>query len=482
MKSGNRKSLVGVAKRAKAQDAAHRTSDSFTNFIARLGYGQNNQLSASYYNFDYLTKNRTQLEAMYRTAWLIGQAVDCPAEDMTRAGIEIIGSLKPEQVEDIQASILDLQLWAQLCNGVRWARLFGGAIGVILIDGQDVSTPLRVDTIGKGQFKGLLVLDRWMVQPSLGNLITELGPELGRPKFYEVIADAMALPHMKIHHTRVIRFEGMELPYYQKLVENGWGQSVVERIHDRIIAFDSTTMGAAQLVYKAHLRTIKIQGLRDLVSQGGKLFEGLMKQIDTMRMTQSNEGITLLDGEDEFETQSYTFSGLSDILLQFAQQIAGALQIPLVRLLGQSPAGLNSTGEGDLRTYYDNIAKKQETDLRIPLRKLLDITMRSLGIAPPKDFAFKFRPLWQVTETEKADIASKDASAVGDAYDRGIISQATALRELRQSSYVSGRFSNITDEDIEAADTVPSANQVLAGGETEENEQGSQLNDEVAAD
>lgn len=453
-----KKSVAGVARRIRSEDKKWRstlTADSFVNFSAKLGYGAGNQLSASRYQFDFLTRNRTQLEAMYRTSWIIRQAVDCGAEDMIRAGIEFEGTLPPDAIDELDAAMLDLQVWQRLCDTARWARLFGGCIAVMLIDGQDVSKPLKLDSIGEGSFKGLLVLDRWLVQPTLSDLITEMGPEMGLPKYYQTVSDAQALAGMKIHHTRVLRMDGLTLSYYQNLAENGWGESIIENIHDRVVAFDSTTMGAAQLAYKAYLRTLKIKDLRDIVAVGGPSFEGLVKTIEFMRYAQSNEGLTVVDGEDEFETHQYSFAGLSDIILQMAQQLSGALQIPLVRLLGQSPAGLNSTGESDLRTYYDNVKRMQEQKLRRPVSRLLDVMTRSLGIELPPDFKFNFRPLWILKEEEKADIATKDATTIQTAFDGGLISQKVAMKELKQSSKVSGRFSNITDEDIEAADDQP---------------------------
>ena len=456
-----RKSVAAVARKARAEDAKHRTSDSFQNWIANLGYGQNNQLSASSYVFNYLTRNRTQLEAMYRTSWLVRQAVDSAAEDMTQAGVYFEGTIAPDDADLMHSTMMDMQIWQQLCDTIRWARLFGGCVAVMLIDGQNMSTPLNMDTIGPGQFKGLLVLDRWLVQPTLTDLITDFGPELGQPKRYQVVADAQALATMNIHHTRVLRMDGMTLPYYQKLVEMGWGESIIEVLYDRLLAYDSATMGAAQLLFKAHLRTIKIDQYRDIISTGGVAYQALLNQMQTIRLMQSNEGLTVLDKEDEFEVHQQSFTGLDTTLLQFAQQVSGALQIPLVRLLGQSPAGMNSSGESDLRTYYDAIRKTQEQKLRRPLTRLFDVIARSLEIDLPPDFGFHFNPLWMLQETEKADIANKDVSAINAAFESGLISQATAMKELRQASRVTNRFTNITDDEIADADSeVPDASEI----------------------
>ncbi|SXY43388.1 phage-associated protein, family [Klebsiella pneumoniae] len=99
----------------------------------------------------------------------------------------------------------------------------------------------------------------------------------------------------------------MKLPYQQKITENEWGMSIVERIFDRLTSYDSTSVGAAQLAYKAHLRTAKIKKLREIIATGGKAFEALIKNMEMVRQYQTNEGMSLFDSEDEFETHSYSF-------------------------------------------------------------------------------------------------------------------------------------------------------------------------------
>jgi phage-related protein (TIGR01555 family) len=101
-----------------------------------------------------------------------------------------------------------------------------------------------------------------------------------------------------------------------------------------------------------------------------------MRHLDMIREFQTIEGMTLMDGSDKFETHSYSFAGVADVLLRFAEQVSGATGIPLVRLFGQSPAGFN-TGDGDLENYYSRVNSLQERRLRRHVRKLLDISWRS---------------------------------------------------------------------------------------------------------
>ena len=447
--------LVKKEAEAVAEAAPAKTTDSFQNFEQNLGLGANNAMSSSSYGFNPITRNRTLLEWIYRGSWLGGVAVDVKADDMTRGGVDIIGEMEPDNVQAIEEESVNLNIFGKINEASKWGSLYGGAVAVILIDGQDVSTALREDTVKKDQFKGLLVMDRWMVQPSLENLVTDLGPHLGEPKYYRVTAMAPALVNQNIHYSRIIRFEGVKLPYWQRVMENLWGLSVLERMYDRMIAFDSATTGAAQLVYKSYLRNYKIKGLRQVVATGGDALAGLTQYVEMMRRFQGIEGMTSIDGDDEFASESHgAFGGLSDILMRFMEQCAGAIQIPLVRFFGQSPSGF-STGDTDLRNYYDEVKQLQERDLKVGVTKIYKIMALSLGLEIPKGFGINFRSLWQLSDPEKSDIASKNVDTVSRANEAGIIGNKTSLQELKQQSKITGIFTNITEEDIEAAENEP---------------------------
>lgn len=463
MRKQSIKGAVAAATRedAKARKAMHTgtqisaaSHDSFVNFAQKMGMGADNPLTSGTYGYNPITRNRTLLEWIHRGSWLGGVAVDLVADDMTRAGIDFVTDIDPVDQEKMEHTATRLDVWGKINEVIRWSRLYGGCLGVMLIDGQDPATPLRLETVGPDQFKGLLVLDRWMVEPSLSDLVTDYGPHLGLPKLYTVQANAPALRGKAIHHSRcAYRLEGIQLPMQQRLTENLWGISVLERLYDRMIAFDSASTGAAQLVFKSYLRTLKIDGLRDIVAAGGQAMNGLMAYTEVMRRFQGMEGITLLDLKDEFEVQGHSaFSGLSDALTQFGQQLSGALQIPLVRLFGQSPAGLNSTGESDIRTYYDHIRQQQRRHMMVGTTTIYQLLAQSEKIKLPDDFSLDFASLWELDEVQKADVGSKTTTTVSTAFSDGLIGRQTALKELRQSSRITGLFTNITQEMIDEAD------------------------------
>lgn len=459
-----------VAETQAATVARGSVGDSFQNFAAQVGMGTGNLTDGSQYGFGLQSRNRINLEAAYRSSWICGLVIDVVAQDMTRAGIDLQASdLPPDDAKKIHNAFDKLRIWSSLCEGVQWSRLYGGAIAVMLIDGQKPDTPLNVDRIAPNAFKGLLVLDRWQISPTVNDLVEEYGPDLGLPKYYLVQQNAPALRGLNVHYSRVIRLEGLKLPYQQKVTENGWGQSVLERLWDRITAFDSTTEGAAQLVYKAHLRVIKIKSMRANVAQGGAALKGLVAQVEMMRSMQRNEGITMMDSEDAFEAHAYTFSGLDKILEKFGEQISGATQIPLVRLFGQSPSGMNSSGESDLRTYYDGINQQQDAALRLPIgSRLLPVIAKSvLNKSMPDGVGFDFVPLWQMSAEQKATVTGAVVEAISKAEAMGVLSPQVILKELRHLSMATGTFTHISDKDINAAEDEPPDPTELIAAEAE---------------
>lgn len=454
----------GPIPKATVQDAAifknQPARDGFDNFVSRLGLNNDNTLSAGTYTFNLITRNRVKLEAAYRGSWLAGVIVDSVAEDMTRAGLDVTTNEADEDLKDLYNAMSRLQVWRSIENLIKWGRLYGGALGVIQIKGQSLKSPLDLDTIGKDQFQGIVVYDRWALNPVLNEVI-DSGPEMGLPAYYQIVtqlnAGAPQAPQANgsvlIHHSRVIRYTGIDLPFFQAITEMMWGESVIERLYDRIISFDNASLSTAQLVDRANLRTVKVKSLREIISIGGPANEALLKQFEMMRLMQVNEGLTLIDSEDEFQSTAYSFTGLSDTLLQLMQQISGGCSIPLIRLFGQSPSGLSANGEGDIRMYYDNINAQQESKLRTAFEVLLKVLWRStFDTEAPKDLEFQFTPLWQMSATDKANVSKTNTETVLGALEANAISLPTAMKELRQMSGDTGLFSNITDEDVSEAE------------------------------
>ena len=461
-KKHNRTTTQPAAPAAKGTAKA----DDFVNFMSRLGLGAPNlQTATQYQPMQMLTQTWQVLVDMYCQSWIVGKIVGAIPEDMIRSGIAITGDDDAGRVARIDAALSRLKIWTALQNALTWARLFGGSAALIMVEGQDPAEPLRLDSVTRGAFRGLMVYDRWQLWPDWSQTITRLGPSYGLPVYWRITDPSQyGVPvkvgtmgmQTRVHHSRLLRFKGIEAPHFRAVIEQSWGISVVERLLDRLVAFDTASAGAASLIDKAYLRTIQIKGLRQILGGPDVAVEALAKNLGMIRALQSSEGLTVLDAEDGFQTTSYSFSGLDTVLLSFGQQLSGAADIPLTRLFGQAPAGLNSTGESDIKTYYDGILRRQEAQLRDPLMTLLQLVYRHVyGEQMPPEAGFSFVPLWQLTEADKATIASTDAASITAAYTAGLIDTPTALRELQLRGAMTTRWQAITNEVVAEAEGTP---------------------------
>ena len=431
-----------------------RALDAFTNVLARLGAGTPNLLEGTEYSLQRLSRDFNQLNALYRESWIIRRIIDVIPSDMLKNWITITSGIDPDVEKKLSISLRRTQLIDKLKRGMQWGRLYGGALGVMLVkhQGYNLSQPLRLDWIMPGDFAGLLIFDRWNgVNPS-NELIEDISdPDYGYPKYYTV-TDPAGGGSVKIHHSRVIRFTGNTLPFWEEIAEMQWGASVVESVFDELKKRDNVSWNIAQLTFMANISVLKMQDLGQLLAATDSESQAeLLRTLEAQNMLLNNMGMQVMDAADGLETHQYTFGGLADCYQQFIMDISGAAEIPVTKLFGRSPSGLNATGESDLQNYYDMIAEKQEAVLRPILNKVLPPFIISTIGSLPKDFDFDFDPVAEPSDKERADLAKCGTDNVVAAYNAGLISQRTALKELKQQSERTGVWTNITDEDIERA-------------------------------
>ena len=449
-----RKRRRALDKAPEPQPIRSRALDAFSNVLARLGAGTPNLLEGTEYSLQRMSRDFNTLNALYRESWIVRRIIDVIPADMLKNWITITSGLDPDVEKRLSLTLRRTQLIDKLKRGMQWGRLYGGALGVMLVkhQGYDLSQPLQLDWIMPGDFAGLLIFDRWNgVNPS-SELIEDItDPDYGYPKYYTV-TDPAGGGSVKIHHSRVARFPGNTLPFWEEIAEMQWGASVIESVFDELRKRDNVSWNIAQLTFMANIRVLKMQDLGQLLAATDNESQAeLLRTLEAQNMLLNNMGMQVMDAADGLETHQYTFGGLADCYQQFIMDISGAAEIPVTRLFGRSPSGLNATGESDLQNYYDMIAEKQESYLRPILNKVLPPFIISTLGSLPDDFDFEFDPVAEPTDKERADLAKCGTDNVVAAYNAGLISQRTALKELKQQSERTGVWTNITDEDIERA-------------------------------
>ena len=441
------------------------TTDAFQNQMARLGFGQPNLANGAEYPITRLSQNYNLFTSLYRSSWIARKIIDVFPSDMLKNWIKITSNIEPSQIKKIESTIRKTGTKRKLKEGLKWARLYGGAAGLILIDGQDdLSEPLDYDLIMPGSYKGLLVFDRWNgIYPDIELEDDINDTEFGLPKYYNISLSSKntGLSNMidslkdvaKVHHSRIIRFEGRDLPEWERQGETYWGESELEIVLEELKKRDNTSFNIASLIFLANIRVLKMADLGQLLGAGSQQAkENLYSVIEAQNHLMSNMGIYVMDKDDDFSTEQYSFSGLSDIYESFMLDIAGACEMPVTKLFGRNPAGFNATGESDLTQYCDTVEEKQETYLMPIIDKLLPIICMSCLGSVPEDLDWEFNPFMSVSNKDLADLAQQMASPIFDAFSNGLINKSTALKELKQQADKTGMWSNITDELITQAE------------------------------
>ena len=430
--------------------------DSFSNPIARLGIGTDNIMEATEYHISRITREMQLMIALYRNNWIIKRLIDVIPEDMMKNGYQINSQIDVENRRKLTRLERATGLRAKILKGLKWGRLYGGAVGVIVIEGHEdiLDEPLDLDMVMPDSFKGLIILDRWSgVMPELELVDDFSSPDFGLPKYYNIQANNIASDFsQRVHHSRIIRFTGRDLPYIEQIGESYWGASELEHVYDELKKRDNTSFNIANLIFRANLHIYKKKGYEEIALMPIKMQQQLMQELTMLNAMMNNNGIQIIGEEDSLETRQYSFSGLSDVMELFMMDISGASEIPSTKLFGRSPAGMNATGESDMQNYYDSIEEKQESDLRPVYDTLLPIMCMSAFGAVPDDFDYDFANVRRPSENERKTLAGQIGSAVTAAFTAGLISQRIALKELKNSTDLTGMWQSITDEDIEKAD------------------------------
>jgi len=444
-----------MSKKKKTAVRQQRTNDSFQNPMTRSGVFMPNAMEATEYTLTRFTRNWQTINALYRSHWIVRRIIDVIPEDMVKNGYHILTQLAPDQIKKIVRCDRTTRTSRRILEGLKWGRLYGGAGALIMIEGHEnqLDQPLDYDMIMPGSYKGLLVLDRWSGVTPEDELVSDISdPEFGMPEYYTVSSDALTVG-IRVHHSRIIRFVGRQLPYLEQLAETYWGASELEHVIDELKKRDNVSWNIAMLTFMANLRVMKMDGMGQLLATGNENAQmELYNTIQGMNAMMNNNSLQILDKDDGYETHQYTFGGIGETYDRFMMDVAGAAETPVTKLFGRSPAGMNATGESDMQNYYDTIEEKQEADLRPVYDKILPIMFISTLGGIPDDWDYEFNPIRRPRDDEMADLASKNTDSVTKAFQAGMVSQRTALKELRQQSEMTGMWSNITDEDIEKAD------------------------------
>lgn len=398
--------------------------DGWQNFFSGHGvYGRDKRQGTS---FKAATLTFDQLAELWRGDDLAARAVETLPKESLREGYDLSipeaaqgGEDEAERIAEIVDALSTLGADEVIRTGLCYERgLGGGAVLIGANDGQDdLTKPLRLESIRSLDW--LTPLEPREIMPVYG-YADPRAPKYGQPEIYRITSRTILPPAdgkysnqvMDIHESRLLVFPGIRVSRYQYMAsQGGWGDSVLIRMWRVLRDFNLAWGSAGALVTEFASATYKMKDLwQALSTKGGAA--AFAERLQMMDMARSTINATVIDGEDDFKREQTPISGLPDLMDKFSTRLAAAADMPLTLLFGTSPAGLNATGESDIRFFYDRVAAYQRDKVLPQLKTLIRILFRTMGSkVEPEKWDIEFRPLWQESAADKAKAMLTQAQA-----------------------------------------------------------------------
>ncbi len=409
--------------------------NAFINLAANLGTTRDKASHGSYREVP--PKTIAELNTIYSSDWIAKRIVNKPAYDAIRAGF-YFENVEHNDALKVGEYAKKIKLNKHLLKAVACARLHGWSYIMIgAADSKELDQQLEVSINQPIGF--ISVLKRHQCNPKTKSYLSAdlAGGDWDKPEYYEI----GGINKKTVHHSRVIRIEAPD-PIGDI---DGNPTPILQQVYETLRRNTSVGANAESLVYESKIDVIKTPKLLErLITGGVGTLNGLVAHYAAMARMKGNNGMMVLDKDEEFESKTYNFSGLSDLMREFAIQTAGAAEMPYSLLFGQSPAGMNATGDYDINSYYDNILTMQEHTLREPLEYLLSLILQTLGVQS-EAMGLVFNTLHQTDKKVLAEIEKSNADKDKIYWDMGVLDEEQIARQLKEN----GTYTVITDEDIE---------------------------------
>lgn len=415
-------------------------TDAWMNILTGMGVsGKDKQTSNTYGYAPKLTE--IQCEEIYRGDGFARRIIDLTTREMVREWFTVHGD-----TDGLIVAYLDeVKTRASTLKALRFSRIYGGSLVVMgLNDGGKLDDKLDENKLKAIEF--LRVYDRYRINWSSTDLYADpTKKEFGNPQFYNV--NPISGMMYRVHESRCILLDGMEVPDRRRNENQGWGDSILESIYEELANINGAYHGCRTIIDDFIQTTIKIENLAELVASGAD--DIIKKRLEILDLSRHIMNMIMLDKNEEYEKTTSTVSGLEGLVGKFELALSAVTGIPLILLMGQSPKGFDSEAKGEIRLWYDAIASAQTSEILEPLNRLVYLAQKcSEGPTKGKElenWSVSFNPLWQPTEKEIAD-TRKIVAETDDIY---IQSGVLLADEVAKSRFGGDEYSIETQIDVE---------------------------------
>jgi len=433
--------------------------DGWSNILTGLGLGKKDKRTGGAISFTPLTEH--EAEDLFAADTMAQKIVKMLPRDMVREGFRLTSSDIDEKIlesaMDYFERLTSTLNGDKICKAMEWGRMYGGAALVIGTDQDESVEPLDTDSLRT--ITHLTLMNRYEL---IAHDITAdpTDENFSYPATYAIQprvtgkgVGMLQAGTVHIHHTRLIKFDGIELPRMTFMKNQYWNDSILNNLKDAIRDFQASYDSAHALILDFAQAVYKVKGLKDIISSpdGQKTIQDRIAIIELTRSV-LRAAIVDADGED-FERKTTSMQGLDKVLDSISRKFAASTEYPHTILLGESPSGLGATGESEKNDYFDLVLREQKQVLKPKLRRMFELIF-SAGDGPtggviPDNWDIDFAPLKHLNKKELIEARKTQAESDKIYIEAGVVDPD----EIAESRFGSGEYNFETEVNLELRDT-----------------------------
>jgi len=390
--------------------------DGLSNLATGLG-GTKDKASQNVWTHSGANYDHVALSVRYREDWLSQKVCQIVPQDMTREWRKFKSESAEQADQDFEVAKLFREAY-------KWARLYGTSFIVLDIDdGRSTDKPVNWKNLKPNCLRSMHVVDRTRIV-TLGEIDQKpMSATFGMPDHYQFVNTTDP-----IHKDRLIRFEGTELPIYERQRNLWYSDSILIPLMKQIDNFHTTSFAAAQMVQEANCDVIKVDGLADILTSDEGT-NAMIARFADWKTIKSVFGVSILDANEEFDQKKIQLSGVKDLIWEYLKMVAASVSIPATRFLSASPDGMNATGESDLINYIETLQGLHK-DVFVPRLGVIDKLLAAHYELEEDEFDYEWNCIFPESAAQKAVRMKDKGEYLGNLVEKGVLSRESALAEI----------------------------------------------------
>lgn len=371
----------------------------------------------------------------YATGGLYARIVDMPADKAVDRGVIIEGDADGQIANEYDR----LNVLHNMADALRWAALTGGA-GIVMLTQDGGSLQDELSETGLREIVELRTYCGTDFKPEPARYEDPTKANFGMPIRYRVTSNGVSFV---VHESRILTVTGGPLPNAVNISNVPWmGRVEITRAYKSICRYEESLDYALKILMRKQQGVYGMTGMADLLKNpaiagvpgsGERIIQSRINAVDAVRGVLNTVAV---DGADSYTIIDSNLGGIKDVIGEMKSAVSADSGIAITIAFGESPGGLQATGESDFQGWFEKVEGLQKR-LQKPLERLTALIQLQNKIKPLNEWRVVWPPLESPNEKEEAEIENKradtrkkDVEAVKAAVDSAILTEQQAAEVL----------------------------------------------------